>query len=203
MRYGKTEQSFRSLQYGLENGGTAGLIYGYIAAWIGGFIQALVMAEMASMMPLAGGPFNWVSILAPPWCQKYLSYTAGWMTIIAYQAFTSAICYTDASFIRGLIILNNPNYVPQLWHTTLLFYAVILWAAFMNTYLGRLIPRMEALMLILYIILFFAILIPLAYLADHKPAAEVFGEFKNSGGWHSTTLAFFVGWWVSPSSFIG
>ena len=31
------------------NGGPAGLVYGFIIAWIGGTLQALVMAEMASM----------------------------------------------------------------------------------------------------------------------------------------------------------
>ena len=40
---------FRTFQYGLQNGGTAGLIYGFIFAWIGAILQALVMAEMASM----------------------------------------------------------------------------------------------------------------------------------------------------------
>ena len=41
--------SFRTLLYGLEDGGPAGLIYGYLLAWCGASLQALVMAEMASM----------------------------------------------------------------------------------------------------------------------------------------------------------
>ena len=48
----------RTLQFGLQNGGPAGLIYGFILAWVGQSLQALVMAEMASMyvcrlLPLA------------------------------------------------------------------------------------------------------------------------------------------------------
>ena len=39
----------RILLNGLENGGPAGLIYGYLFVWIGATLQALVMAEMASM----------------------------------------------------------------------------------------------------------------------------------------------------------
>ena len=128
---------------------------------------------------------------------------AGWMTIIAYQAFVSAVCYTNASLIQGLVILNYPNYVPKLWHATLLFYAVISWAVFVNTYLGRLLPRMESLVLIIYVLCFFLVLIPLAYLAEHRTAAEVFGEFQNLGGWDTMSLSFFVGWWPSLSSFIG
>ena len=39
----------RTLQYGLQNGGPAGLFYGYLVAWSGAALQAIVMAEMASM----------------------------------------------------------------------------------------------------------------------------------------------------------
>ena len=39
----------RTLFNALENGGPAGLIYGYLFVWCGVILQALVMAEMASM----------------------------------------------------------------------------------------------------------------------------------------------------------
>lgn len=42
-------RSFRTLKNGLENGGPAGLVYGFLFAWAGAVLQALVMAEMASM----------------------------------------------------------------------------------------------------------------------------------------------------------
>ena len=41
--------SSRTLFNALENGGPAGLIYGYLFVWVGVILQALVMAEMASM----------------------------------------------------------------------------------------------------------------------------------------------------------
>lgn len=39
----------RTLLNGLENGGPAGLIYGYLFVWVGATLQACVMGEMASM----------------------------------------------------------------------------------------------------------------------------------------------------------
>ena len=42
-------RKYRTLLNGLQNGGPAGLIYGYIFVWCGASLQALVMAEMASM----------------------------------------------------------------------------------------------------------------------------------------------------------
>ena len=44
--------SYRTLYNALENGGPAGLIYGYLFVWCGVILQALVMAEMASMYVL-------------------------------------------------------------------------------------------------------------------------------------------------------
>lgn len=35
------------------------MIYGYLIVWIGTIAQALSMAEMASMIPLCGGQYNW------------------------------------------------------------------------------------------------------------------------------------------------
>ena len=66
-----------AFQAGLENGGPAGLIYGFLLTWVGVFSQALVMAEMGAMIPLAGGQYNWVSVLAPDAYSKYLSYLTG------------------------------------------------------------------------------------------------------------------------------
>ncbi|EDN92338.1 hypothetical protein SS1G_08201 [Sclerotinia sclerotiorum 1980 UF-70] len=192
-----------TLQFGLQNGGPAGLIYGYLAAWAGSMLQALVMAEMSSMIPLAGGPFNWVAILSPPWCKKFLSYLAGWLTVICWQAFVAETCYTVASLIQGLLILNYPDYDPKLWQATLLFYAIALFGAFINTYLGGLLPRIEAMMLIVYILGFIGVLIPLVYLSPHSSAEKVFTTFQNLGGWNSMGLSFFVGWITSVSSFVG
>ncbi|KAF2188436.1 hypothetical protein K469DRAFT_769162 [Zopfia rhizophila CBS 207.26] len=109
-----------TLQFGLTNGGPTGLIYGFMAAWTGAMLQALVMAEMASiyaLIPLA-------------------------------EAFVAEVCYTCASLIQGTIILTHSNDKPKLWHATLLFYAIVLFGLFISTYLGCLLPRIEAPMLI-------------------------------------------------------
>ena len=50
----ETYTLLRSLKYGLLNGGPAGLVYGFMFAWVGQSLQALVMAEMAEMSPRRG-----------------------------------------------------------------------------------------------------------------------------------------------------
>lgn len=71
--------------------------------------------------------------------------------------------YVCGTQIEALIQLNDPNYVPQRWEGTLLFWATILVAVLINTVLGQLLPPIETFMLIIHVLGFFAILIPLVY----------------------------------------
>ena len=105
--------------------------------------------------------------------------------------------------IQGLLVLNYQSYDFKRWHGTLIFYAVILISLFVNTYLARQLPKIETMVLVLHIMDFFAILIPLVYLAPHSTAKDVFATFKNSGGWSSDGLSFFVGLTTSMFPFIG
>src|SRR4051794_9536905 len=59
------------------NGGTAGLIWGYLIVWIGYMLVFATIAEMASMAPTSGGQYHWVSEFAPRSSQKFVSYLVG------------------------------------------------------------------------------------------------------------------------------
>jgi len=68
--------------FGLQNGGTAGIIWVYLATALGFGTVVLSMAEMASMAPTAGGQYHWVSEFAPKQYQKFLSYLVGWLCVL-------------------------------------------------------------------------------------------------------------------------
>ena len=144
-----------------------------------------------------------VAILSPPSCSKFLSYLTGWVSVIAWQAGLASGAFIGGTIIQGLLVLNHPDYVFQRWHGTLLFYAIVVIALFVNTYLVRMLPRIESIVLIIHIIGFFGILIPLVYFAPHGTPADVFATFNNGGGWSTTGLSFFVGLATSIFSFIG
>lgn len=95
--------------------------------------------------------------------------------------------------IQGLIALNNPDYVPQGWHGTLLVIAVTAFCIIFNTILAKRLPMVEGIVLIIHILGFFAVLIPLWVLAPRASASDVFTTFLNFGGWSTTGLAFMVG----------
>lgn len=105
--------------------------------------------------------------------------------------------------IQGLIVLSNPEYEPQRWQGTLLFYAILLSSVIFNTVLVRYLPKIEGLVLIIHIAGFFGVLIPLVYMAPHGSAADVFTRFTNNGEWSSQGLSFFVGIVTGVYAFLG
>ncbi len=112
---------------------------------------------------------------------------AGW------QALAASGGYLCGTMIQGLVVLNHPNYNPQNWQGTLLFWAAILFAVVFNTVISSVLPQIEGLVLVIHILGFFAILIPLIYLAPHGSGSEVMTLFFNEGDWPSQGLSFFVG----------
>ena len=62
---------------GLVDGGRPNLLYSALWNWIGFGPIYLSMAEMASMAPIAGAQYHWVSEFAPASMQKILSYYTG------------------------------------------------------------------------------------------------------------------------------
>lgn len=105
--------------------------------------------------------------------------------------------------IQGLLVLNYPEYDFKRWHGTLFLYALVAIALFINTWLARLLPRVEGLVLVVHIVGFFCVLIPLVYLGPHDSPAAVFANFNDGGGWGSQGLSFMVGLSTSMFAFVG
>ncbi len=105
--------------------------------------------------------------------------------------------------IQNLIEVVSPDYKPKLWHGTLLCYAVLLVCIFVNTLAGTKLPRIEIVLLVVYILSFFGIIVPLVYLAPHGNAHDVFATFVNGGDWNTQGLSFFVGLSGNAFAFLG
>ena len=107
------------------------------------------------------------------------------------------------TILQGLIILDNENYKSHEWHGTLLCWAVLAVAIFINTVISALLPMIEGVILILHVLGFFAVLIPLVYLAPHGSAASVFQTGLNEGGWPTPGLSYCVGFIGNVATFVG
>ncbi|KAB8203427.1 amino acid/polyamine transporter I [Aspergillus parasiticus] len=176
-----------------QNGGPAGSVYGYIFVWFGIAAAFVVISELVSMAPTSGGQYHWCSMLAPPSAMKIFSYITGWLTVIGWQATYATVCYMGGNYIETLVTLTNPSYQPKIWRQVLISYAIALFGFIINIAGGKVLPRFEGAILILHILGFFAILIPIVYMANHNTAEQVFTQFLNEGQWPSQGLSFFVG----------
>ncbi|MCJ1283182.1 hypothetical protein MMC26_002509 [Xylographa opegraphella] len=141
-------------------------------------------------------------MLAPPSSQKFFSYITGWLTVCGWQGTLASAAFLSSTLIQGLAVLNNIEYISQSYQATLSFWAVILFAVFMNAIGGSLLPKFEGFVLILHNLGFSAILIPLIILGDHQDPSEVFGRFLNSN-WPTQGLSFMVGITGSLFVFVG
>jgi hypothetical protein len=66
-----------SITPGLINGGRPVILYSMLWSFVGFAPVYLSMAEMASIAPIAGAQYHWVSEFAPDHLQKVLSYLTG------------------------------------------------------------------------------------------------------------------------------
>ncbi|KAJ3459592.1 hypothetical protein MRS44_015665 [Fusarium solani] len=188
---------------GLNNGGTAGVIYSFLIVWIGNFSVFSTMCELVSMAPTAGAQYHWVAMLAPRSCAKFLSYLTGMLTVGGWQGSVASSALLTGNMILGLTSLNDDGFQPKLWQGTLLFWAIFIFAVFINTLASSALPKFEGLILILHVLGFFAILIPLVTLGPHGDAKEIFTTFINNGAWPSQGLSFMVGMMGNVFAFVG
>ncbi|CAG8950590.1 hypothetical protein HYFRA_00002799, partial [Hymenoscyphus fraxineus] len=189
------EGLFGVFLYGLQNGGCR-------------FLGDNIIGNLSSTLDQSPSSLyvnllKWVSILAPDSFGKFLSYLTGWITLIGWQSGLASVAFLGASILQGLVVLNHDEYMPTRWQGTLIFYAIIAFIVFVNTYLARWLPKIEGLVLCIHILGFFAVLIPLVYLAPHSSSEDVFKTFRNGGGWSSDGISFFVGLVTSIFSFLG
>lgn len=133
-----------------------------------------------------------------------LSWFSGWLTLLGWLAFTASAPFASGTIIQGLITLNYPDYVPERWHGTLLYIAVLSIAFALNIWGSRLLPILENFIMALHILFFFAMLIAVAIIPPSRHSAEfVFANFQNNTGWENDGIAWCLGLLTSAYILIG
>ncbi|TKA81744.1 hypothetical protein B0A55_01124 [Friedmanniomyces simplex] len=135
----------------------------------------------------------------------------GYCSVFASLAEMASICHRQGAYergpvslgFRGLIVLNNPDYIFQRWHGTLLVIAIVAFAVLFNTVFAKHLPVIEGLVLILHLLGFFGVLIPLWVLSPRNTAGVVFTRFDNLGGWPTQGVSFMVGLLTSVYGLLG
>jgi choline transport protein len=118
---------------------------------------------------------------------------SGWISVLGWQTGLASLAFLAGTMIQGLLVLDNPDYVFENWHGTLLVIAITAFCIIFNTFLAKRLPMVEGMVLIIHLLGFFAVLVPLWLLAPRSSPSDVFTTFLNLGGWDTTGLAFMVG----------
>lgn len=188
---------------GLDNGGPAGLFYGYIIAWLSTLSVYTVISELASLAPIAGGQYYWVYMLAPTGWKKISSYIIGWLTSLAWIATVATETIFAGTIIQGLLILNYPEYDSKMWQGTLFAWLVVAVAIFINVVIPGLLPKFEIFILVFHIAGFIAIVTTLLVMSPHGSASSVFETSLNEGGWPTQGLSYCIGFLGNVATFVG
>lgn len=189
---------------GLNNGGPAALVYGFVIAWSSTLSVYTVISELASIAPIAAGQYYWVYMLAPQGYKKVLSYLVGWLTSLAWIATVATETIFAGTILQGLIILNNPDtYTPKQWHGTMLAWLVVAVAIFINVVIPGFLPKMEYGVIVFHLLGFIGIVAALWATAPIGNAHFVFATSLNQGGWPTQGLSYCVGFLGNVATFVG
>ncbi len=102
-----------------------------------------------------------------------------------WQAGLLGSTFIVGTVIQGLIILNNPTYVPERWHGTLIVWAIVIFCVLFNTFLAKRLPAIEGVVVIIHILGIFAVAVPLWFLSPRLGPRDALLTFTNGGGWPS------------------
>lgn len=188
---------------GFKNGGPAGLVYGFLIAWTSTFSVYTVVAELASLAPIASGQYYWTFMLSSERSRVFLSYIIGWLTTLAWIATVTTETLFAGTMIQGILLVDYDDYKPENWHGTLLTWLVIAVCVFINAVIPGALPRIEIVTVVLHVVGFIAIVATLWSCGSHKSASFVFTTSLNEGNWPTQGLSYCVGFLGNVATFVG
>ncbi|KAJ8112811.1 hypothetical protein OPT61_g4908 [Boeremia exigua] len=187
------EAAAATFQFSLSNGGPASIVYGSIFSGIGTTLVAISLAEMASMDPTVGAQYRWSAAFAPGW-KEFFGLMQGWITVFAWICSCTSNPALISNVIIGLINFNNPGYVVQRWHVTLLMWALTVLPFVANLWFRQLLNPIQFMGAFCHVLFFFVSIITLVVLAERSSATYVFHTLTNDiSGWTNPTVAWGIG----------
>ena len=121
--------------------------------------------------------------------------------MMGWQAGFLSVGFIVGTIIQGLIVLNDPSYVFEWWHGTLLVWAITAFCFVFNTFLAKRLPAVEGVVLVIHMVGLFAVIVPLWILSPRATATEALLTFTNGGGWSTTGLSAMIGL-LTPMGFL-
>lgn len=179
---------------GIVSGGPVTIVYGIIVSTFAMGACVLSMSELSARYPTAGGQYHWTWLLAPERIRRGASYTTGIINIFAWLATSASVCLIIPQVILGLASYWHPTYVPQGWHTFLLYQASNVFVLGYNIAILRRAAWTHDVGMVFSLLIFFTFWV--ACLAKASPKASssfVWATFVNEGTGWSNGVVFLTG----------
>jgi amino acid transporter len=168
--------------FGMNTGGPAVMVWGWLIVGFFVLLVALGMAEVASSYPTAGGLYYWAAKLAPEsggngprW-----SWFTGWFNLLGQVAVTAGIDFGLAFFINAFLNIawGVPTDPP---YTVAIFGVVLFLHGLLNTFGIRLVAILNDVSVWWHIVGVAVIFVAMFFLAPvHTDLGTVFTSFVNN-----------------------
>ncbi|KEF50932.1 uncharacterized protein A1O9_13012 [Exophiala aquamarina CBS 119918] len=188
----------------LFNGGPQTFAWSILIVYIGAMSQAASIAEMSSLVPIAGAQYHWTNALAPPGVRKFLTWLQGWMTWLGWVAVLAAIVNVTILVLQALIALQHPTYVGESWHTACLMIAMLLFFGAINSvrWTFFIVPWLELAAGVLHVALFILFVVVLLVMGSRNTTDYIFFHREVLSGWNNQYISWNLGMLTSVGSFI-
>jgi amino acid permease (GABA permease) len=188
--------------FGMNTGGPAALIWGWLGVGLMVLFVGLAMAEVCSAYPTSGGLYFWSAKLAPKHSAAWAWYT-GWFNLLGQVAVTAGIDFGAATFIGAFASLQW-GYTPHPKGILLIYAAVLLLHGLLNTFSVRLVAILNRVSVWWHVLGVTTIVVALAVVPSHHQSASfVFTHFVNNTGWGSAIYVSALSVLVAQYTFTG
>ncbi|KAK5744121.1 hypothetical protein LTR17_002151 [Elasticomyces elasticus] len=174
----------------LLNGGTGGLLIGFI---VSAFFMTLVYYLIAEKMPLtstAGGQYHMVLKLAPQKYRRFLSYICGFALCFTWESYLTSASWLFGMNISGMITIWTGAY--QTYYTFVPAVCMLIFACAVNLSWGRHMNVFESLVLVVQFAAFFLVVVVLGMASGTQTlrASFTFDSFTGYPRWIGVLLGF-------------
>ncbi|KAI1120100.1 LPXTG-domain-containing protein [Nemania abortiva] len=186
------------------NGGPQVLTWGVLLCSVGGLAQALSLAELSAIRPIAGAQYHWTELLAPEPYRRLITWMQGWVTWFAWVSLLAGVAAGTSNILLGTVIANYPDtYVEQPWHITVTIIAQFVFAGLINAYAFQIIPWLEVVAGVLHVVLFVIYIAILLTFGGRNSANFVFLEQTVYSGWENNFVSWNIGLLIPAWGFVG
>jgi amino acid transporter len=119
--------------FGMNTGGPAEMVFGWIVVSLGTLLVALSMAEICALYPTSGALYYWASQLAPERSAAKWAWFTAHLNFTGQIAGTAAVDYAAAVFAQALLAMRF-SYSATPTRTIAIFLAILVVQALVNTY---------------------------------------------------------------------